>query len=280
MRQNTRLIALLWTLTAASLAGCPSPPEATSKGGGQAMGAPPGGGAPGGNAGGPPPGGPPAGGDAAGAAKPPGEAGGGGATPPTPGAGPDGDNLSVPAFKDHITGESITITVNVKGGKKGQIDFMLTGENPTALHVEPFEGEGPFEIEAPAKLDDAIHVLALNYGNGESLGQGDEIGALAKPLKLKGSDVTISLTMGEDPPWLEKMDGDQAPPPKPPPPSAGGKKVPHTAPGTGPEGGQPAGGDKAPADGAPPADGAGGGPPPGGDAGAPPPGGDAGAPPQ
>ena len=259
MRQNTRIIALMWAITAAALAGCPSPPEASPGGGGGKVGAPPPGGpGGGGGGGGAPAAAPPGGGDApagGGAA-----AGGGGG-----GMGnPSGNNIGMPAFKDRITGDAITLKVTVKGGTKGQIDFMQLGDPPTALHVEAYDGEGPFEIRAPAKLDGDVYVVAMNYANGTTVGPKDDVGTLKKPIELEGKDLSLEIKIGDEASWFERPTDAQPAPTNLPGgggPGAGGPGGGATPP---PEGGAtpPPGG------GTPPDGGAGGdAPPPGGDAG-------------
>jgi hypothetical protein len=183
--------------------------------------------------------------------------------------------MTPPSFKDIISGDTLTITVNVTGGTKGQIDFMTMGEGPTALHVESFEGQGPFEITAPASYDQDVYVAAMNYANGSSIGVDDPLGAAQKPIKLSGKDVTVALEIGKSADWF-KPPGD-VPPPQATgsaPPAGGGGSAPPAG-GGGDAGGPPPGGDA----GGPPPGGDAGGPPPGGDAGGPPPGGDAGGPP-
>lgn len=258
-------VLILGTVLAA---GCPTPPEqaATPGGGG---GAPPpqggpaagaGGGAP--NAGGGPPPGAGGGGGGGGAA-----AGGNAGAPPAGGMA----MMTPPSFKDIISGDTITIKVTVKGGTKGQIDFMTMGEGPTALHVEPFEGQGPVEVTAPANFDQDVYISAMNYANGSSIGAGDPSGSSKEAVKLGAKDVAVSIEIGENGDWFKPM-GDA--------PEGPGGGLPATGPGgpppAGDAGGPPPGGDAA---GGPPPGGDGGAPPPGGDAGAPPPGGDAGAPP-
>ena len=244
-------VLILGTVLAA---GCPTPPEqAATPGGG---GAPPpqggpaagaGGGAP--NAGGPPPGG-----------------GGGGANAGASAGGPPAGGMAMmtpPSFKDIISGDTVTITVKVKGGTKGQIDFMTMGEGPTALHVEPFEGQGPVEVTAPANFDQEVFISAMNYANGSTIGAGDPSGSSKEALKLGEKDVSVTIEIGQNGDWF-KPPGDV-----PEAPGAGGP------PPAGDAGGPPPGGDA----GGPPPGGDAGGPPPGGDAGGPPPGGDAGGPP-
>ena len=164
------------------------------------------------------------------------------------------------SFKDIISGDTITIKVTVKGGTKGQIDFMTMGEGPTALHVEPFEGQDPVEVTAPANYDQEVYISAMNYANGSSIGAGDPSGSSKKALKLGAEDVSVTIKIGENGDWFE--------PPGDMPEGAGGPPPATNA------GGPPPGGDA----GGPPPGGDGGAPPPGGDAGAPPPGGDDGAP--
>ena len=265
-----RALSLSVLLLGTALAtGCPTPPEqAASPGGGAPppQGGPAAGGGGGGGGGGAAPNGgggpPPAGGNAGG-----GNAGGGNA--------PGGAVLTPPSFKDIISGDTLTITINVTGGTKGQIDFMTMGEGPTALHVEPFEGQGPFEITAPARYDQDVYVTAMNYSNGNSIGVDDPTGAAQEPIKLQGKDVTLSVEIGKSAEWFKEPSGDMPPPQGAGGPPAGGGDAPGGPPPGGAAGGPPPGGDA----GGPPPGGDAGGPPPGGDAGGPPPGGDAGAPP-
>jgi|GEM_PF-2973957 len=269
LRRVASLSALLFG--AVLVAGCPTPPEQSTTPGGQAP--PPqgqqgptagggGGPTPGGNAGGPTPGGNAGGGNAGGA---PPDGGGGLITPPS--------------FKDIISGDTITITVNVKGGTKGQIDFMTIGEGPTALHVEPFEGQGPFKVTAPANYDQEVFIAAMNFANGATISPDDPVGTTTKALKLGAKDIKVDVEIGKTADWFVPP-GDAPPPPGAGTPPQGGGGAGGDAPAGGPPpggdaGGPPPGGDG----GAPPPGGDAGGPPPGGDAGAPPPGGDAGAPP-
>ena len=175
----------------------------------------------------------------------------------------------MPDFKDRITGDVVKIKVTVKGGTKGQIDFMQLGDPPTALHVESYDGEGPVEISAPAKLDGKVYVVAMNYANGSTVGPKDEIGTLSKPIELNGKDLSLEIKIGDEASWFERPDGA---PPAPPPPSQAGTtpEAGGPPPDGGPDGGPPPDGGPdggPPPDGAPPADG-GDAPPPGGDAGA------------
>lgn len=241
LRRVASLSALLFG--ALLVTGCPTPPEQSTTPGGQAP---------------PPQGGPVAGGGAP-------NAGGGapGGGPPPQGGGaaaggpPTGDAMAMtpPSFKDIISGDTITIKVKVKGGTKGQIDFMTIGEGPTALHVEPFEGQGPFEITAPASYDSDVYVAAINFSNGSTISPDDPVGTSFGSIKLAGKPVEVNIEIGKTDDWFVPP-GDAPPPPGGSPPQAGGGNA----------GGPPPGGEA-------------GGPPPGGEAGGPPPGGDAGAPP-
>jgi hypothetical protein len=251
-------VLLIGTLLAA---GCPTPPEQSATPGVGNNAPPPQGGAGGGA--------PNAGGGAPGGGPTPGAGGGG-----TAGGPPPGDAMMAPpSFKDLISGDTITVTVNVKGGTKGQIDFMTIGEGPTALHVEPFEGQGPFEITAPAKYDQEVYVAAMNYSNGSSISSEDPVGTSKGSIKLAGKDVKLTIEIGKADDWFTPP-GDMPPPPGvgTPPPGGGGAGG---SPPGGEAGGPPPGGEA----GGPPPGGEAGGPPPGGEAGGPPPGGEAGGPP-
>ncbi len=243
MTRTLSFIAILGLLS-----GCPTPPETTTAGPGGP------GAAPGGNAGGPPPGGnaggPPPGGNAGGP-PPGGEAGGGTAGGPPPADGPP-EKVAPPTFPE--ADKTVTLKVKVVGGTVGQIDFMtIDGEFPKALHVHPFEGEGPHEITAPATLGEPLYMGAMNYANGKTIGQGDEMGLYKEAIKLSGKDLSLTVKIGDKADWMpEPPEGADQKPPKPPGDAPGQMGGPGGGPGQmggAPAGGAPAGG--APAGGAP-----------------------------
>ncbi len=256
-----RIVTVTAVLAAAFALGCPTPPDQTTSPGGL-----------------PPVNTPGAQGTPGAQQAPGGQAPGGTASPPQGGQGgpPGGGAMSgPPSFKDIITGDTITITVNVKGASKGQVDFMTMGEGPKALHVEPFSGSGPITVTAPAMYDGEIYIAAMNYQNGTSIGVGDEFGTIDKPVKFEGKDLKVSIEIGTKASWFKD------PADEPPPPNAGAGQPAGTPP-QGAAGGPPPGGEGPPPNGDAPPPGGGDAPPPppGGDAGAPPPGGNAGTPPK
>ena len=219
---------------ALALAGCPTPPPSS---GGDAPGQPgqPGqpGEAPPGQPGQPgeqPPGQP--------GEQPPGQPGQGGEAP-TPGTLPEDGDMpeapkgmapdpgDLPTFGDLIgDGASITITVNVSGATKGQVDFQTIEEKdgntyPKILHVERFSST-PVTVKAPANYEGDIYVsVAAFEGDGDLKPEIGEVGlgGSSEAIQLGTTDVNVDVAIGTEPEWMQQFlkrmppPGGDAPPP-------------------------------------------------------------------
>lgn len=86
-------------------------------------------------------------------------------------------------------GETVTVTVTVTGGEKGQVDFaILDNDAPQVLHVERFESSAPLMITAPASYDGTIMVSAHGFASPLTASAQVE-------LKLAGEDQAILLSL-------------------------------------------------------------------------------------
>jgi hypothetical protein len=217
--------ALFAVAAALLLAGCPTPPEAPQGGKGPAAnagqpgpkatpppaggGAPPGGDAPAGAPGAGGPGGDAAPQGAAGAPPPPGDgpapaAGGGGAGAPPPAA--DGSlggfvptTANLPSFSKDLKngGKSVTLTFELTGADSGQIDISLAkSEQPSVLHIQPFEGTSTVVVIAPASLTDELQAAVLAYGKDGRITGGSE----PVNFTIAGEDATFQVTVKDQPP--------------------------------------------------------------------------------
>ncbi len=202
------------------LTGCPQPPE---EGGGDA-----------------PMPHPPEGGDAPAAMT------GGGDEAPAPGGGPVAEG-EFPGFDSLIgDGESVSLTVNVKGASAGAqrvIDFVVmqepgSGGAPELIQQVRTEGD-TVTISVPANYDQAFVVSVIDDKDGDGPSPSDEMGVSLQPVKLAGVDVTVSVEIGKmpepsgdlPPPIDVDEEGELPPPPgeegePPPPPEGEGEEPP------------------------------------------------------
>ncbi|MFH1467219.1 MAG: hypothetical protein ABIO70_22735 [Pseudomonadota bacterium] len=122
------------------------------------------------------------------------------APPPAPGDGP----ARPLSFTDLITqggGQTVTISGDVHGATKGQINFVAVVERegqkyPEHLQESPFQ-DGHYSVEAPAHCEHPIVITAVVLSDDRRPGPDEPSGSCAKPVTLAGKDITCDITIGE-----------------------------------------------------------------------------------
>ena len=104
-------------------------------------------------------------------------------------------------------GPTVTFTVNLSGFTGDvNLEFQHIEEGGAeggpaieVIHRSKVKGSGAHTVKAPAELAKPVYVLASSMSMEEGIGGGG-------PVKLKGSDVSVSITAGDAPDWLPKME--------------------------------------------------------------------------
>ena len=102
---------------------------------------------------------------------------------------------SPPKFSDIITGDTITITVDISGANEFNYEFVVTKSQdgrtqPKVVHMQS-NAQTPISVEAPANYSQTVWLVVTADKTGDGPSPDDLVGVTEKPLTLKGEDLFL-----------------------------------------------------------------------------------------
>ena len=131
-------------------------------------------------------------------------------TPPDIPAGAMPTFNTPPSFGTLIgEGDAITITLNVTGSEKYNMEFVISQEvdgrqSPRVIHMEQSVSAST-SVRAPASYDYPVWLIITADVNGDGPSDDDLIGGTTEPMTLGSDDITLDVTLQADDEWMSQV---------------------------------------------------------------------------